>query len=687
MRPIARIHVFQTAVLVAFVIFTTFAATAADSAHRARSAQSEGFAYWISDASGKPMNFTMPSSPDNWLGGTGNWSNGADWSAGEPGTSSDVFINTGNDYVTLDTSASINSLTLGGASGSSVLIDPNQGDYTVSIAGALTINQTGTLTLTGDSITANGNSTNARTINLSLSTLTVNANFTNSGTVNFLNNVGVLSISGTLNNSGTIADNSMSQLKVGGDVNNSGTITAFSTTVTGNLMNEPGSGLNADVLTVGGNLVNAGDIEPLKRGSVFTVGGELSNSGIFDPEYSTATVGSLNNSGLIIPGLLTVTGDAVNSGEIELGWCGPGCPSQGFIVHGTLTNTSAGILLLEGPYIGANAGSIVNSGSIDLQSSASLSAGNLANSGTVNVAGGNNGGSSLTVSGRFTNNPGGIFDLSQGSTASVANLINVGTVLVGNGSTLTVPPGTHAPNSALAGFVNAGTVDIASGAILSSPAQYTQTAGQTTIDGHLSAVANFAGGAVYGNDGTISGNVSSNASFNIGDAEMTVGELSIMGNYTQRANGSLTFDIASLNSYDQLNVSGHAQLNGLMTVNLLNGYIPQVGNMFDILNYASESGTFSTVVGLPINNQEHFTLEYNTTNLALDVVSGPGMQASSGHGSSSGSEPFITPLGDNMSFVSSPDSQPASSVPEPGSILLFGSGIAGVAAFVRRTRS
>ncbi len=68
-----------------------------------------------------------PSSPDNWLGGTGNWSNGSDWSAGLPGSSSDVTIGTGNDYVTLNTSASINSLTLGGSSGSSTLIDPSMG--------------------------------------------------------------------------------------------------------------------------------------------------------------------------------------------------------------------------------------------------------------------------------------------------------------------------------------------------------------------------------------------------------------------------------------------------------------------------------------------------------------------------------------------------------------------------------
>ena len=52
---------------------------------------------------------------------------------------------------------------------------------------------------------------------------------------------------------------------------------------------------------------------------------------------------------------------------------------------------------------------------------------------------------------------------------------------------------------------------------------------------------------------------------------MTVGQMSFMGNYTQEANGSLTFDIAGAapGQYDQLNVSGHATLNGLMTVDLL----------------------------------------------------------------------------------------------------------------------
>ena len=127
-----------------------------------------------------PTAFPIPSSPDNWLGGTGNWSNTSFWSSGLPGQSSDVMINTGNDYVTLNTSTSINSLTLGGNSGSSTLIDPTGGDYAVNIAGALTINQSGALSLsTGDVVTADANSRNGGSIILNDGAqLQINANFT-----------------------------------------------------------------------------------------------------------------------------------------------------------------------------------------------------------------------------------------------------------------------------------------------------------------------------------------------------------------------------------------------------------------------------------------------------------------------------------------------------------------------------
>src|SRR5271167_4925440 len=45
-------------------------------------------------ANGSPAPL-IPSSPDNWNGGTGNWSNGANWNNGVPGATSDVTIYSG----------------------------------------------------------------------------------------------------------------------------------------------------------------------------------------------------------------------------------------------------------------------------------------------------------------------------------------------------------------------------------------------------------------------------------------------------------------------------------------------------------------------------------------------------------------------------------------------------------------
>src|SRR5208283_1460270 len=69
---------------------------------------------------GGPSGVPVPrpaNNPDNWNGGTGFWSNPGNWSNGEPGGTSTVTISSGsNDTVTLDTSPTINSLTLGGMS-------------------------------------------------------------------------------------------------------------------------------------------------------------------------------------------------------------------------------------------------------------------------------------------------------------------------------------------------------------------------------------------------------------------------------------------------------------------------------------------------------------------------------------------------------------------------------------------
>ena len=500
----------------------------------------------------------------------------------------------------------------------------------------------------------------------------------------------VLTAAGTLTNSGSINVGFYYNdgMEAGG-----GSLTAGTLVNTGSIALSGSSGA-----TIMGSLVNQGEIGLFQGYNGFFVGGDVTNSGAIDlgglRSYDMLSIGGkLTNTATgslylaSLNGAESYVGSVTNAGTISLGG------DQNLAVNGDVTNSGAiGLGGLGGPG-DASAANIVNGGTITLDNGSYLSVGNVNNSGTLSL-GATVGGNQVYITGTLSNSAGGTFSLGAASdVANVGHIMNAGSISIASGATLTVS-GASAPTNALPGFVNTGIVNVASGGTLNSGLTYVQTAGQTTVDGTLRAfgrvaLVNFAGGSVYGN-GTIQGPIMSNAAINIGDAPMTVGQMSFMGNYTQEANGSLTFDIAGAapGQFDQLNISGHAQLAGLMTVDLLQGFVPQIGNMFDIMNFASESGTFSMVVGLPINGEEHFVLEYNSTNLTLDVVAGQ-LLGSDARGESGGlfaSEPFMTQTDGNVYSQAAANNGGASPTPEPSSILLLGTGIVGLAIVLRRRR-
>lgn len=103
------------------------------------------------------------------------------------------------------------------------------------------------------------------------------------------------------------------------------------------------------------------------------------------------------------------------------------------------------------------------------------------------------------------------------------------------------------------------------------------------------------GGQLVGN-GTIHGNVRNNGgSMSPGHSP---GKITVTGDYTQGANGTLTMEIGGSTAgtgYDQLAVSGTATLAGTLNVTAINGFKPSVGDVYTLISAGAFSGNFTTV--------------------------------------------------------------------------------------------
>ncbi|HTB15059.1 MAG TPA: PEP-CTERM sorting domain-containing protein [Bryobacteraceae bacterium] len=73
------------------------------------------------------------------------------------------------------------------------------------------------------------------------------------------------------------------------------------------------------------------------------------------------------------------------------------------------------------------------------------------------------------------------------------------------------------------------------------------------------------------------------------------GELTVNGSFTEPTTGNLMIQIASLASFDILNVEGQANLGGTVSFTALDGFVVAAGETFFFLDYSSLNGTFNTV--------------------------------------------------------------------------------------------
>lgn len=494
-------------------------------------------------------------------------------------TGGTILANSPGQTLLLNGSGSItNNGTLQVAAGSTLHVQ--NGAFTNFVGGTLTAgtyNTAGTLEIdelgnTGGEIINNGativlngpTSTFVDALgNNALSALASNSTTTSSFTVTGGQN---FTTAGNFNNSGTLVVGSGSKFDVNGNLSN------FSgTTLTGGTYNVTGT-----LQFNGANIVtNAANIT--LTGTTSQIIDQSSNNALANFATNATTGKFTINSGRNF----TTAGNFTNNGTLTVG-----SSNSKFDVNGNLTNFSG----------------------------TTLSSGTYSVTGTLQF----NGANIVTNSANLTMTGATASIIDQNSKNGLANFAtNKGTFTAGSGFNFT----------SAGSFTNSGTFTINSGAkfTIGGSGAMTQTAGTTTDDGTLAVGTGLSlnGGSLFGK-GSVTGNVTSSGTITPGDSSTKTGILTETGAYAQNSTGTLDISIGggvAGTSFDQLN-STSAALNGTLNLSLINGFVPTVGSTFKILNYSSETGAFTTVNGLSINANEHFTLTVQGTDVLLTVVSG-----------------------------------------------------------------
>ncbi len=166
--------------------------------------------------------------------------------------------------------------------------------------------------------------------------------------------------------------------------------------------------------------------------------------------------------------------------------------------------------------------------------------------------------------------------------------------------------------------------------ILSGTNTYT---GNTNVeDGVLQVDGSITSNTVVGHRGTLSGsgtilgNLTNSSGGEVipGDVSGLPGALTVGGNYdAQRPVATLSIQVggAAAGQVSVLDVQGNANLNGFIDPVLVNGFVPEIGQSFTFMNYASFTGYFSHIKN-PVfdHGRKRWLVAYNPTSAVLTVI-------------------------------------------------------------------
>ena len=564
-------------------------------------------------------------------------------------TGAGKFLATGaNSEVLLD-ATTISGGTLTGASGGKFVAENG------TTLNGVTIN-TGTMFNVGNAQVLNlspGTITNKGTINLtstgSTTEIVLHGDVTLASTgklilsnsaSNLILGSGTLTNQNTIQGAGNIGDGTLALV-------NSGTISAVDSTPL--LIDTNSTGFTNNVGTKQGTLsVSAHDTLTIEGGPFNNFSGTTLTGGIYKVSGTLGFAGAniVTNAASIT--LTGATAEILNTTSSTNG------------LTNLATNASGSTFGLAGGAKFTTVGNFTNNGTLNVGAGDKFSTGangasNLTNynSGTSTLTGGiyvltgtgqiqfNNGGNANDIVTNAAN-----ITLSSTSTLSSfidqtgANALAKFATNASNGSfTLSADRNfTTGGNLTNAGIMNVqkSTGTGSTALIVGGTGVYSQTGGTTTVDGVLNASGgiNVSGGFLYGNaagvtggkQGTLVGNLDlTGGTLNPGDGIKKIGNLNITGTYTESGAGILNIDLdgtVANTKYDVLNVSGAAALGGTITIDLITGFNPVVGNTWDVLNYASETGSFTTVNLPTAPTGDHYVFACGATDCTLTLDSG-----------------------------------------------------------------
>ena len=421
-----------------------------------------------------------------------------------------------------------------------------------------------------------------------------------------------LILRGDWDNDGTIAiDNSSLRLEGTFSTEDLGTVTRTNggtVTLVGQLDNTVGGPLtfntasgswNVDGGRIAGGVVQLANGEGLN----FLLNGNNELNGVTVNGDIDITAGSglfrvvngltLNAEDGVSPGILRLVGSSATvrfvgdqTFDNATVVFGPGGFEKVVDADGGATLTLGARLTVQGGEGRFEGDTVVNQGTISANEDGEtlrITSTNFTNEGTLNVNGGGDmditvNGSDHTSSGTINiEDMGTLTVLFSGSTPTFTNeaggVINIHNVSV---------PGTQLVFTGNGDGINDGTINGAGGIITQN-------------------------GAGFTNNGTI-------------NPGLSPGLLTIEGDLAQGENAEINFELAGTSSgseHDQLVVTGHLEWNGAFNVALIDSFMPNFGDVFEIAQFASASGELDAIHGLRFGGSGVFDTQFTETGLNL----------------------------------------------------------------------